>query len=377
VGSRYCSSLGYTYDSVNIARLKSSNKWVALVSSGYFPRDGQDPASYAAEAARTSLLVIDLETGTLIREIRTSTALQTATASFGLSQAIVYDDASDLVDDTAFAGDLAGNLWRFDLRDANPANWKVDLMFRSYGNGGTTNPGEQPIASAPITMTDRSQNIPMVIFGTGKFIGTADRTAAIPIQAHYGIRDYGACDAVDNPTACANYPIRVNQLVTQTMTQDGSAVRRVTTTNPVPATSRGWRIQMNVPSEPGERAFTMPFPFYSSNQVLLRSIIPLDVDPCNPGARYGLMVVNATDGTAFVDPADASPSRIVGGVIASATPPGDPITLRGGGAIVFAGINDPISGAVNAAALAAITDAASRADDIWHRGAWRELLDQM
>ena len=376
-GSRYCSSLGYTYDSVNIARLKHGNKWVALVSSGYFPQNGQDPASLSTAAARTSLLVIDLETGTLIREILTSSASQAATASFGLSQAIVYDRGSDLVDDIAYAGDLAGNMWRFDLQADNPNDWKVDLMFRTYGNGGTALPGEQPISAAPITMTDSAEGRTMLIFGTGKFIGGVDRTAAIPIQSHFGIRDYD--------TNSPNYPIRVNQLATQSMAQDAFGVRSITSISQIPSSlsplnpGRGWRIQMNIPSEPGERSLATPFPFYTSNLVLLRSIIPIDVDPCNPGARYGLIVVNATDGTAFVDPNIATPSRVVGGVVASSTPPGDPITLRGGGAVVFAGLRDPnaAGGAVSDAAANAIEAAASNADDIWHRGAWRELLDQM
>ena len=202
VGSRFCSRLGYTYDSINIARLAHGNKWVALVSSGYFPKDLNDPAATSTAAALTSLLVIDLTTGTLIKEIQTSTrpAGQTVAATFGLSQAIVYDLGTDQVDDIAIAGDLAGNLWRFDLSSANTSSWKVDLMFRSYGTGGSANPGQQPISAAPITMKDLTNRLPMVVFGTGKFLGDFDRTAAITEQAFYGIRDYGTCSG-SNPVA--------------------------------------------------------------------------------------------------------------------------------------------------------------------------------
>ena len=52
------------------------------------------------------------------------------------------------------------------------------------------------------------------------------------------------------------------------------------------------------------------------------------------------MVVNAADGSAYVDPTESSPARIVGGVVASSTPPGDPITLRGGGNVVIAGLTE-------------------------------------
>jgi hypothetical protein len=65
-------------------------------------------------------------------------------------------------------------------------------------------------------------------------------------------------------------------------------------------------------------------------------------------------------------------------MVSTSTPPGDPITLRGGGAVVFAGLTErDASGVViNAAAVAAVNAAGSAADGIWHRGAWRELLDQ-
>lgn len=380
-GARYCSSLGYTYGGVNTARIQYQNKWVALVSSGYFPIDSLDPASNSPKANQTSLLVIDMATGQLIREILTSSAPQTATRSYGLSQAIVMDTGADYIDDVAIAGDLAGNLWRFDLTGDNPADWKVDLMFKTYGTGGAANPGDQPIAFAPTILTDVTRRNPMVVFGTGKFIGLPDRSAAIPMQAFYGVPDYGTCDSVDNPDACTIYPMYPGQMTIQNIVQAGNAVRFIQQSS-IPPTppQRGWRIctssdcnPANAPPEPGERAFDSPFPFFSPNLVLLRSIIPKGVDPCDPGARYALMVVNAATGAAPVDPTETNPSRIVGGVTASSTPPGDPIVRRGGGQIEIPGLRDNPD--INEAVLDALSNALSRADDVWHRGAWREILN--
>ncbi len=381
-GARFCSSLGYTYESVNLARIRYQNKWVALVSSGYFPIDPLDPASRETAASRTSLLVIDLNTGTLIKELRTSTAPQTATRSFGLSQPIVYDYGLDQINDIALAGDLAGNLWRFDISSADPNDWKVDLIFRTYGNGGAAAAGDEPIASAPIPMADPVTGGPIHVFGSGKFIGAPDRSPAIPTQNFYGIRDYGTCSA-SNTDACSKYPITVDQLVSQTLTEDTNFVRRITTTNLVPDTKRGWRIPLAIPGEPGERSGGPGFPFYSSNQILLRSVIPKGTDPCDPGASYGLMVVNAANGQANVDPNQSSPSRIVGGIVRSQTPPGDPVTIRGGGQVLIPGVPpcppntvcDPANPGANA--NQAIANATSNADSIWARASWRELLDRM
>lgn len=298
--------------------------------------------------------------------------------TFGLSQSIVLDTGTDFIDDVAIAGDLAGNLWRFDLSGSSPSDWKVDLMFKTYGTGGSTAVGEQPIGSAPTIMADASRRSPMIVFGTGKFIGALDRTTAIPQQSFYGLQDYGTCNTTSNPAACAIYPIQPNQLIVRKIDQTTANVRSIRdgTVEPVPTTPRGWRIRLD--TEQGERAFDSPFPFFSSNQVLLRSIIPKGVDPCNPGAKYGLMVVNAANGTAYVDPSESSPTRVVGGVVATSTPPGEPITLRGGGNVVIAGLTerDGSGGIVNAAVVDAINRSLSRADDIWHRGAWREILSQ-
>lgn len=370
-GARYCSSLGYTYGGVNTARIRYQNKWVALVSSGYFPIDSLDPASLSPKANQTSLLVIDIATGQLIREIITSSAPQSATQSFGLSQAIVMDVAGDYVDDVAFAGDLAGNLWRFDLTGDNPSDWKVDLMFKTYGAGGGA-VGDQPIAASPRVLADITRRNPMIVFGTGKFIGLPDRSAAIPEQSFYGIRDAGTCGpTADVPEACSAYPIEPDDLTEQSINQSGSGVRSIAASSEEVTT--GWRIRLDVPSEPGERAYESPFPFYDPNAVLLRSIIPKGVDPCDPGARYGLMVVNAATGAAFVNSVDPTPSNIVGGVVSSETPPGEPVVIRGGGEVLIPGLDPDNAGS---AALDAINESLQEADDVWHRGAWREILNQ-
>lgn len=376
-GARFCSSLGYTYEAANVTRLQYDNRWVALVSSGYFPTDTLDPASRSPKAGQTSLLVIDLATGRLIREILTSSAPQftASTRSFGLSQAIVYDLSTDQIGDVAVAGDLAGNLWRFDLSADDPDQWSVDLMFQSYGSGGAAAVGHQPIASAPVVMRDRARRTAMFVFGTGKFIGTPDRVASIPQQSFYGLRDYGTCDPLatgSNPDdPCNVYPIAPNQLVVQTLAQNAAGARTIPSPLPVADSQRGWRIRLNISSEPGERSSGIPFPFYTANLVLLRTVIPESTDPCAPGARYGFVVVNADTGTA-PEQANASGTASalpVGGVISAPRPISDPIARVGGGDVVLVGLPPNIDPAL----LEALRTALSQGDSVWHRASWREL----
>lgn len=395
-GATSCASLGYTYDSVNVARLKANDRWVAVVSSGYFPSNQDAPAAVGdiAEpaAGRTSLLVIDLETGKLIRELRTSAAPQTKPTgfkTFGLSTPMVYDEGADEVDDLVYAGDLAGNLWRFDLSDGDPLNWKVDLMFTTYGSGGATTAGNQPIVYNPTALRDPVTRRAILVFGTGKYLGEDDRTSLIPQQAFYGIRDYG--------TASSQYPIKVNQLVTQTLAEASDETRSITGfTNPtgtlptstppmrlgtiggggkptvVTVVANGWRMPLNITTEKGERAQRRAIPVPTANIAFLYGLIPKSDDPCDPGARYSIMAIDAATGAAVNSSGGIGSGRgLVGGVVASPAPPSDPVVKRGGSGAVLIGIpaGTPL------AVVDAINKIMNASIPPWHRGAWRELLD--
>ena len=390
-----CASLGYTYDNTNVTRINRDNAWVVLVSSGYFPSlsgDAANPDDASEPAAnRSSLLVINLATGKLIREIRTSLAPQarpTGFKTYGLSTPVVYDLGSDQVADYVYAGDLAGNLWRFDISSPDASQWSVDLMFTTYGDGGATSAGDQPIVFNPTAMTDPVTRRPIVVFGTGKYLGRDDRTSAIPQQAFYGIRDYQGSSA---------YPIRVNQLVKQTITQGGldanGVARRTITgytdptgtlpssTSPmimmaadsitgdpihVPVAANGWRIPLDITAEPGERAERRAFPDYTRNIVGLYTMIPKGDDPCDPGRRFGVIFLNAATGGAL-SPTGAG---TVGVVLPNEGPIPDPIVEgNGSGGFRIPGLPQPYGDLLKNA----INEAAPPTP--YHRGAWKELLD--
>lgn len=294
-------ALGYTYDSANIVRL-NTGKWAVLVSSGYFPtanpdpRGVADPASTDVNKDKTSLFVLDLETGTKIAEIQTATAAQGVPLSFGLSTPAAYDRNSDQIDDIAVAGDLVGNLFRFDLSSSTPASWKVDLMFKTY----TTTPTQttdaslprQPITAMPVAFRDAGRlGEPIWVFGTGKYLGKEDRTATgiasnVGPQAVYGIRDYG--------TASTNYPILPSQTVTRSLTQSSSG--RAITGSVVAASNRGWNIPLTVPDEPGERVVFTAKPIYDLNLAVVNTLIPRGSDPCNPSFRGASLLIEGDTG---------------------------------------------------------------------------------
>ncbi|MEM7079468.1 MAG: PilC/PilY family type IV pilus protein, partial [Pseudomonadota bacterium] len=89
--------------------------------------------------------------------------------------------------DLVYAGDYLGNLWRFDMRDPLPSNWKAVLVFTAtYDDGVTVK--EQPILSAPLVTKHPTKPGFLVSVGTGSFFSDADGRST-DIQSIYTIWD--------------------------------------------------------------------------------------------------------------------------------------------------------------------------------------------
>jgi type IV pilus assembly protein PilY1 len=151
--------------------------------------------------------------------------------------------------DLAYAGDLLGNMYRFDISDPNPSNWKVTRIFTATYFDGTTNV-LQPITAQPMVIKHPTQPGFMVIFGTGSYV-THEDAKSQDIQSIYGIWDRGD---VAPPTAAAD--TKSVRLVQQTVTNvvDTVGTRRVITAVPVnykPEAASpgvyGWYMDLNMP----------------------------------------------------------------------------------------------------------------------------------
>ncbi|MCI5221452.1 MAG: hypothetical protein D3924_01915 [Candidatus Electrothrix sp. AR4] len=179
--------IGYTYGDAFTVRSNKSNNlayneegdhpWVVIFSNGYLSRN-QDAVLY----------IVDALSGDLIRKIKTG-----AIGNNGLSSPAVIDVDNDARVDFAYAGDLLGNMWKFDLRDSNPEKWgvfhgkdvtnpDVNAPRIDYADtNGTDNDDPRPlinvgraITTAPdVTLHCTAQGY-LVAFGTGKFLGEED-----------------------------------------------------------------------------------------------------------------------------------------------------------------------------------------------------------
>ncbi|WP_321530147.1 PilC/PilY family type IV pilus protein [uncultured Desulfuromonas sp.] len=167
--------LGYTFSKPAIVRSNDlDHPWIVIIGNGY---------SSVNETA--VLYIFDLQTGALVRKIFTL-----AGGSNGLSEPAITDVNGDYKTDYAYAGDLNGNMWKFDLRSTDSDNWDVAYKDDDDNPAPLFTATAQPITAKPDVMYHPNRTGYMVIFGTGKYLGESDRTT-VDIQSLYGIWDYG------------------------------------------------------------------------------------------------------------------------------------------------------------------------------------------
>ena len=232
------SELGYTLSKLE-GGLMRNGQYAVLINNGY-----------ASASGKASLFIVNALTGALIKTIDTGVGANTVAGKNGLGGVrVIRNTAREIV--AAYAGDLQGNMWKFDLSDPSVANW--NLAFSSAGAKNPLFKAALPITAAPGLIANPLGGL-MVIFGTGKMFENTDPTTTTRGYV-YSVWDK---DPVGNS---ANNSIsnlaNISTLVEQTLTEasitqsDGSAKTFYKASNkPVDyASKRGWFVQLGV----GER----------------------------------------------------------------------------------------------------------------------------
>jgi type IV pilus assembly protein PilY1 len=165
--------IGYTYGKPIIAKTTGYG-WVVIFGSGYNNPSGEG-----------HLFVVQASTGARIATL--STGAGDAAHPAGLAHVAGYTrDFKNQLVDQVYAGDLLGNLWRFDLTAPTAATWTVGLLGRMVDPGGVL---PQPVTTPPEIKIDPVNGIDRWVFvGTGKLYDTTD-LADHQIQTMYAFRD--------------------------------------------------------------------------------------------------------------------------------------------------------------------------------------------
>lgn len=156
--------------------LTMSGHWVAVFGNGYYGADG-----------KAYLYVVDLTTGLLVSGSNPIATNAATSNGLGGVRLVYNDNESDRRIVGAYAGDLKGNMWKFDLKDTNPAQWKLGINGAALFTA-TASP-TQPITAAPTVVAHPTSGV-VVAFGTGKlFDASPDDFGNTNVQSLYGVWD--------------------------------------------------------------------------------------------------------------------------------------------------------------------------------------------
>ena len=260
----------------HVARMPTGD-WVVIFGNGYDSTNGQ-----------AKLYILKLSDGTVLREIAVGTA-----GNNGLGQPnMLLNSNREVI--AIYAGDLRGNLWKFDTSStADAANWDVALggtpLVTVTGPAGTT----QPITVMP-EITEHPDGGAMLSFGTGKLFETTD-TAVDSTNVNLNTQSiYGIWDKKDETTGIAlNSGNRNSLLQVQTGPAFAATAVYAATSASAPnfSSQRGWAIDLE---SGGERVNLAPQQVKSTLFVVANK--PNAADPCGAGGAAKIFVLDPVRG---------------------------------------------------------------------------------
>ncbi len=321
------SNLGQTYGIPLIRRFHSGN-WGIIFGNGYQSANG---------VAGVFVALLDKTTGA-----PTFYFLSTGTGSTSSKNGIFSAESADLdgdhVVDYIYAGDLQGNVWRWDVTSATPATWQAAASLKQIftaKNTAVTPAGVQPISTQVQVLSIPNpgglQRL-VVDFGTGyQFQSPTTTTYAPGTQAVYGIWDgnFSTWNANTNVSVANQfdvYPstqtamVTTSQLQTQTVTTTSSITNNgalqnyrvmssntvcwadLTTTCPSGSTSSvyGWTYSFGAVTAPAVGEQVVFNPQVVNGVFFANTYIPASLQACTVSAPTGwTMALNPATGGAF------------------------------------------------------------------------------
>ena len=303
---------------------------------------------------RSVLFIIDLDTGALIRKIDTQAGGPGADTN-GMSTPRLWDSDGNGTADLVYAGDLQGNVWRFDLGAATPSTWAS-----SFTSAGLPAPffvaRNASSVRQPITgmiglgingrTGDPNFGKRYVFVGTGRYL-VADDVTNTSVQSWYGLIDNDA--AITGRTALKQRTVALEQTVSGRTARAFS----VASSGDMSGLS-GWYLDFTsaLGAAQGERMIGEQKNF--AGALVGASIVPSS-NSCTPGGNGFINVIDAFTGGAISSPFfdlnndlafDSSdligtPARAASSVSPDINLPGDPILI--GNRLIASGTSGSMS----------------------------------
>jgi type IV pilus assembly protein PilY1 len=222
----------------------------------------------------------------------------------GLSHPVWVDDNNDGIADFIFAGDLKGNLWKFDVSSENPSSWHVAYSGKPLFIAKDVSGNLLPISAAPEYSFHPLGGV-VISFATG--------VAVIPSDFPNLTRNDSVFGIWDNPKYLvsgleSDLPRQLSQLKPRqfnNIISTNDYNRYVTGENLNWATDKGWYLPFNITSESSLGNMMM-----ANRELVFVSVAPpkpklsaAEIDDCNilPPARINTL-----------DPLTGTPSDLFG-----------------------------------------------------------------
>jgi len=270
--------LGFTYGRPVVAKTRKYG-WVVLLTSGY-------------DNTRTGLgylYVLSARNGALLEKLRTTAGSPARPSGLGPSTPYTQD-GSDGTIEQVYAGDLFGNLWRFDL--STTEDYPAPTLFATLQDVGGS---AQPITTAPRIEIDLDSTQlgtrRWVFVGTGRLLDLSDLTDSEQ-QSMYALHD-GTLTA----PATSGLPLMRADLMQNTDLQTGLAITD---------SSKGWYYDLRntAPGGATERVVVDPDAVAGLPIIAWISMVPTG-DPCQyAGQQYAVNF--GTGRSVLLDPAGAA-----------------------------------------------------------------------
>lgn len=278
--------LGYNFGEPLVGRMKDGS-WAAIFGNGY-----------GSTTDDSVLFIVDLATGAVNK-------VRAGTFTGGLSSpSFVYatDDSGNIYVQDVYAGDLNGNLWKFNLKSNGSGVGDFEVSLKS-GNkpqplyvAADAQGKRQPITVKPEIAyhPDGEAKGAVVYFGTGRLYSSGD-VVDLGTQTIYGIWDKKAA----NGSSIA-FTGR-SALESRSILLESKAFSRDVRVVDAPAngldwtTQRGWYLDLTSPSlgAQGERMIFSPRILL--NRLVIETAIPSS-DPCQAGGSGWTMVLDMATG---------------------------------------------------------------------------------
>jgi type IV pilus assembly protein PilY1 len=266
--------LGHMLGRPVLAKMKNGD-WAVILGNGY-----------NSTSQKAVLYIFKLSTGAVLAKIDTGVAGDNGMATPG-----VHLDANGLAE-TIYAGDLKGNVWKFDVSSTDKADWKIPTalgtspFFRAVDGMGNPQPITAPIKAVINTVAaDPNQGKLFLHFGTGSDFQVSDPSNTAQ-QSWYGLIDEGS--------AIANRSGLVSRTMNSSENLAGRKIRSMSAASAGDMIGKSGFV-IDLP-ESAERIVTASNFYILAEPVLIASSVIPTLDLCEPGGIGYLNAINPFTG---------------------------------------------------------------------------------